>query len=331
MQKLYILNIWCILMLFSFRGYCIGTTINYVWVPVASSTLAPISLTTSEGQRTGITTFPLKRGTAGFNHVIYDCNVSNWAGLWNKQTYTYMSIPSRFPSVIGDVTLKVTYNDSTYQWSEDGKMVSYWQTSLVNNQTLTNACALQGDMGVMDVYWGGAKIEVTVPTLPWAGELTLNIPFYIANMEHWWNVTQGGNSNWEYGYSDFKNLMAVPWYIPVNVKAFSACKLSTQTLNIDHGIINSSVALQGHSVSNIIDVNCSYPANLQITVMNSVTNDDNKISCGSGVCTLTVNGKKTSTMERVSNGRIKVESLFKAANGQIGPVTGHAILRIDVI
>lgn len=312
-------------------GYSVGNTINYVWVPVGSSTLEPITLTTSNGERTGVTTFPVRRGTAGFNHVIYDCNVSDWSGSWNKQTYTYMSIPSKFSSAIGDVTLNVDYTDSTYQWSEDGMMVSYWQTSLIKDATLYNACATHGGMGVMDVYWGGAKIEITVPTLPWAGALTLNIPFYVANMEHWWNVTHGGGSNWEYGYSDFKNLMAVPWYIPVNVQAFSACRLSTQTLNIDHGIINSSVALQGHSASNSINVSCSYPTNIQITVMNSVTNDDNEISCGSGICTLTVNGKKSLTMERVSNGTIKVDSFFKAASGQVGLVTGHAILRVDVI
>ncbi|HIF3243504.1 TPA: hypothetical protein ACXZU9_003588 [Salmonella enterica] len=325
-----LMRLWYIILFFPLYGYSVGNTINYVWVPATGSTLAPISLITSDGQRTGITTFPSTRGTAGFNHVIYDCNVSNWSGLWNKQTYTYMSIPLRFSSVIGEVTLRTTYNDATYQWNEDGKSVAYWQTSLVNNQTLYNACATQGGMGVMDMYWGGAKIEVTVPTLPWAGELTLNIPFNVANMEHWWNITQGGDPNWEYGYSDFKNLMTMPWYIPVSVKAFSACKLSTQNLNINHGVINSSAAFQGHSASGLIDVTCSYPANLKVTVMNSITNDDNNVSCGSGVCTLTVNGKKSLIIEKVSNGRIKVDSLFKSAIAQTGLVTGHAILRIDI-
>lgn len=157
MTKLYILNIWCILVLFPLYGYSAGTTIDYVWIPVASSSLAPISLTTNEGQRTGVTTFPSKRGTERFKQVVYDCYVSNWSGLWNKQTYTYMSIPSKFSSAIGEVSLRVTYNDATYQWNEDSNSVAYWRTSLVTNQVLSNACVTQGQVGIVDSYWGGQK------------------------------------------------------------------------------------------------------------------------------------------------------------------------------
>ncbi|EBS3707156.1 hypothetical protein EHB58_23975 [Salmonella enterica subsp. enterica serovar Hull] len=159
----------------------------------------------------------------------------------------------------------------------------------------------------------------------------INIPFYVANMEHWWNVTQGGNANWEYGYTDFKKYLSVPWYIPVKVQAFSDCKLSTNNLDINHGTIRSSVAIQGHSASGTIDVSCSYPANLQVTVMNNVTNTDNAIPCGSGTCVLTIDGHKSLKIENVINSKIKVDSLFTATAGQIGIVTGHAILRIDVI
>lgn len=194
MFKLYTLGFWLLAALFPLYGHCAGNTINYVWIPYSNTTLPAIELISSDGQRTGSTTFNARRGTSGFQHVIYDCNVSEWTGYWNKQTYTYMAIPEKFSSAIGDVTLKVTYNDASYQWREDAKMIAYWQTSLLNNQSLYDACATQGGIGVMDVYWGGARIDVTVPTMPWAGELTLNIPFYVANMEHWWNVTAGGNA-----------------------------------------------------------------------------------------------------------------------------------------
>ncbi|ELG5397437.1 hypothetical protein Q9565_001390 [Salmonella enterica] len=314
-----------------FYGYCVGKTINYVWVPTGNDSITALELITSNGQRTGVVNFPMKRGTSGFSNRIYDCDVSNWSGFWNKQTYTYLSMPNKFQSSIGDLSLKTNFNDVSYQWSDGNNSIAYWQTSLVNNWELgPGSCASQGGIGTMDYYWGGAKIEITVPTLPWAGELNLNIPFYIANMEHWWNVTQGGNANWEYGYDDFKHLMNTPWYIPVKIKSFSSCKLSTQILNIDYGTITAQIATQGVSTSGFIDINCSYPTNIKITVMSNATNADNRVSCGKGDCTLSINGESTTTLENVVNNKVRVDSLFKSAQGQEGPFTGNAILRVDV-
>lgn len=150
-----IFSLSCPGMLFPLYAYSAGTTVNYVGIPVNSAAVDPVLLVTSDGQRTGVTTFPSKRGTSDFNFIIKDCNVDNWSGLWNKQTYTYLSIPEKFSSSIGDIALKVTYNNATYQWYEDGYSVAYWQTSQASNQTLNNACYATGATSVMDVYWGG--------------------------------------------------------------------------------------------------------------------------------------------------------------------------------
>ncbi|CAD6177190.1 PixG protein [Escherichia coli] len=316
----------------SFGSYAVENTINYVWVPADNVTLPQLEFINGIGSRTGTVTFPGSQGTAGFNHRIFDCSVSDWSGLWNKDTYTYLVVPQTFPTQIGDIKLKTTFTNSSYQWTEDRRDISYWLTASVNNQQLgPGSCASYGDLGVMDYRFGGAQIDVTVPTLPWAGELNVNIPIYAANMEHWWNVTHGGNANWEYGYTQFKQHIDIPWYIPVKIKAYTNCKLSSYNININHGTITMREALSGVEATNNINVTCSYPSNLRMTIMNSASDESNVVPCGKGNCTLTVNNNKTTTINNVTSAIISVKSLFKTSTQMEGQFSGNAILRIDVI
>lgn len=223
-----------------------GNTINYVWIPAGNVKFQKLEFINNVGSRTGVVNFPTKSGTAGFYSRIYDCSVSDWSGKWDKETYTYLAVPQVFPTAIGNINIRTTYSDSTYQWIEDGRSVSYWQVASVKDmEFLGDSCAKYGDLGVMDFKFGAAKIELTVPTLPWAGELNVDVPVYAANMEHWWNTSRGGNPNWEYGYTQFKHLLDVAWYIPVTIKAYTNCRLSASNINIDYGAIDLNKARSG--------------------------------------------------------------------------------------
>lgn len=316
----------------SLRAMGVETTVNYVWTPANNVSLPKIEFINGVGSRTGSVNFPASSGNEHFHHKLYDCSVSDWSGLWNKETYTYLSVPKSIPTPIGDIKINTSFSDSTYQWVEDERDVSYWKVSSEINKTLSSgSCAIYNKVGVMDYKFGSAKIEVTVPTLPWSGELNVNIPIYAANMEHWWNTTKGGNSNWEYGYGQFKRLLDVPWSIPVTIKAYTNCKLSTYSLNIDYGSIELNKALSGVEKSESINITCSYPSNLNLTLMNSVFNNSNMIPCGSGQCTLTINGSKSITMKNITSTVISVKSLFKTSLIKEGAFSASAILRVDVI
>lgn len=319
----------------SLNAYGAGYTINYVWVPADRVTLPATNFVTSSGNNTGRVTFYGSQGTAGFHHRIYDCNVSDWTGKWNKETYTYLSVPRSFATPIGDIKIATTYSGSSYQWYEDGRDVSYWKAASATDVSLgAGSCAAFGSLGVMDYMLGNAVITMTVPTLPWAGEINVNIPIYSANMEHWWNVTHGGNANWEYGYAQFKHLLDVPWFIPVNIKAYTNCRLNANNMTINHGVVSLQQALaEGVSATGSVGVSCTLPTNLRLSVMSATGDGSNTVRCGAngGTCTLTVNGGKDTVMNNVTNGSISVKSLFKANNNDSGSFTGNAILRVDVM
>ncbi|MFP3762772.1 hypothetical protein [Escherichia coli] len=309
-----------------------GATINYVWTPADEVSLPYLEYISSRGERTKNITYPARKGTAGFHHKIYDCAISDWSGLWNKETYTYLAIPNRFPTEIGDIQIKTTFLGATYQWKEDGKDVSYWKTSGIEDKSLAEgSCAIYGDIGVMDFKFGTVLFEITVPTLPWAGELNISIPVYAANMEHWWNSSKGGNANWEYGYSQFKHYLDMPWYIPIKIKAYNICRLSANDININYGIITPEEALSGREISSKISVSCSYPSSLNVMFIDSSGNNSNIIPCGNGKCTLTVNNAHHINMSNITSVVLNLKSSFKTSSLEDGPFYANAILRIDVI
>lgn len=120
----------------------------------------------------------------------------------------------------------------------------------------------------------------------------------------------------------------------ISISIMSKCSVSTREMNVDFKEITAERALSGIDKNTSFNITCDAPTKVKLSLQGGgVDGAKNKTKCGSGICTLTLDGsdEKIITFSSAGSRTVDLNTYFKTNKLFSGEFSGSMILSMDVL
>nr|WP_228929163.1 PapG chaperone-binding domain-containing protein [Escherichia marmotae] len=165
------------------------------------------------------------------------------------------------------------------------------------------------------------------------GVYNISLPVKVALEENKGNYQGDAGGGWR-EYASAMQSFPVIDSNNVSISIRSRCSISTKELNVDFKEITAERALSGIDKNTSFNITCDAPAKVKLSLQGGgVDGAKNKTKCGSGICTLTLDGsdEKTITISSAGSKTVDLNTHFKTNQLFSGEFSGSMVLSMDVL